>query len=92
MSSNADDAAGWNSDTIAEKVLAIVRAKTPGPVSQESTFDSLGLDSLAMAEVVFEIENTFQIRTDERLLNLRTIREVVDYVADKVKKGRPAKR
>lgn len=88
MSSHADDAATRNSDQVAEKVLTIVRAKTPGPVTPEATFDSLGLDSLAMAEVVFEIESAFQIRTDERLLNLRSIQEVTDYVADEVKKVR----
>ena len=87
MSSERDDAT-WNPGTVAEKILAIVRAKVPGPISLDSTFDSLGLDSLAMAEVVFEIENAFQIRTDERLLNLRTIRQVADYVLEKVQPSR----
>ena len=86
MSSDSEDAAVGNSRQVAEKVLTIVRAKTSGPVTLEATFDSLGLDSLAMAEVVFEIEAAFQIRTDERLLNLRSIGEVVEYVANKVKK------
>jgi len=88
MSSEPDDAKNGTPGNVAEKILAIVRAKIPGPISLDSTFDSLGLDSLAMAEVVFDIENTFQIRTDERLLNLRTIREVADYVASKLQPSR----
>lgn len=63
-----------------ERVLAIVRTKTTSPVSLDSTFDALGLDSLAMAEVIFEIENALGIRTDDRILDVRTMRQVVELV------------
>lgn len=65
---------------VADKVLAIVRSKTRSPVTLDSTFDALGLDSLAMAEMVFELETTFKIRTDDRLLEVRNLRQVVEYV------------
>jgi acyl carrier protein len=68
-------------------VRSIVASKTTGPVSTDSTFDSLGLDSLAMAEVVFEIESAFRIHADaERLLDMRSIGEVSTYVVQEVKK------
>jgi acyl carrier protein len=86
MSSESEAARDWNAESIAGKVRAIVAAKTVGPVLPDSTFDSLGLDSLAMAEVIFEIETAFRIHADERLLDLRSIAEVSDYVAQQVKK------
>lgn len=86
MSSDSDDLKKWNAEAIAEKVRSIVAAKTSGPVTADSTFDSLGLDSLAMAEVVFEIESAFCIRADQRLLDLRSIGEATAYVAQEVNK------
>ncbi len=69
-----------NHAEVAEKILAIVRPKTSFPVTTENSFDSLGLDSLAMAEVVFEIENAFNIRTDDRILDVRTVGQVITFV------------
>ena len=87
MSSDCDDPRPWNAEAVADKVCSVVAAKTVGPVSVDSTFDSLGLDSLAMAEVVFEIESAFHITADaERLLDLRSIGEVSAYVLQELKK------
>jgi len=86
MSSDFEDAERWTAESIANKVREIVAAKTTGPVAVESTFDSLGLDSLAMAEMVFEIESAFRIHADERLLDMRSIGEVIAYVVQEVKR------
>jgi acyl carrier protein len=86
MSSHFEDAKPWTAESIANKIREIVATKTPTPVAPESTFDSLGLDSLAMAEVVFEIESAFRIHADERLLDMRSIGEVIAYVAQEVKR------
>lgn len=71
-------------DTIAQKLMAIVRSKTSAPVALDSTFDSLGLDSLAMAELVFEVEAAFQVRSDDRLLDSHTLADVVRYLQSKI--------
>lgn len=76
---------------ITEQVIAIVRTKTPHPVTADSTLDSVGLDSLAMAEIIFEIEAQFKIRADERLLDLRSFREVIKYVVQATSKRSSAK-
>jgi acyl carrier protein len=55
-------------------------------VLPDSSFDSLGLDSLAMAEVIFEIETAFRIQADDRLLDLRSISEVSSFVVQELKK------
>jgi acyl carrier protein len=86
MSSDFGDVRHWTTESIATKVREIVATKTPALVAAESTFDSLGLDSLAMAEVVFEIESTFRIHADERLLDMRSLGEVVAYVVQELKK------
>jgi acyl carrier protein len=85
MSSDFQDAR-WTSQAIADKVREIVAAKTNCPVTTDSTFDSLGLDSLAMAEVVFEIESAFHIHADERLLDMRSLSEVTTYVSQEMRK------
>ncbi len=76
------------SEQAAEKVICIMRTKTTFPVSLDSSFDSLGLDSLAMAEVVFEIENAFGIQTDDRILNVRSIRQVIDLIVNIQREGK----
>jgi acyl carrier protein len=72
---------------ITERVLRIIRTRTPHEVTLDSTFDSVGLDSLAMAEIVFEIEHEFQIRTDDQLLDLQNMRQVVEYIAHRLQRA-----
>ena len=88
MPSDANHPIAWTTDTVADKILAIVASKTTGRVTPEATFVSLGLDSLAMAEMVFEIETAFKIRTNDRLLDVRTIGEVIDYVLREIHSGK----
>ena len=91
MSSDSSDPKLWNAEAIADKVRDIVAAKTNCPVVPDSTFDSLGLDSLAMAEVIFEIESAFRIHADERLLDLRSIGDVIAFVVHEVNQGQAAR-
>ena len=86
MSTGKQEPTQLSEATITEQVIAIVRTKTPHPVTADSTLDSVGLDSLAMAEIIFEIESQFKIRADERLLDLRSFREVINYVVQALKK------
>jgi acyl carrier protein len=87
----AANAIPWDADSVAEKIKGIVDKKAYAPVTLDSTFDSLGLDSLAMAEIVFEVESTFNIRTNERILDLQNLREVVDYVVQEIEKRKTPK-
>jgi acyl carrier protein len=91
MSSDFGDPKLWNAEAIADKVRNIVAAKTNCPVVADSTFDSLGLDSLAMAEVIFEIESAFGIHADERLLDLRSIGDVIAFVVQEVSREQAAR-
>lgn len=84
MSSESETDKVWTADAVGDKVKAILAAKTKSPVLPDSTFDSLGLDSLAMAEVLFDIETAFGIRADERLLDVQSVREIIALVTKEV--------
>lgn len=51
----------------------------PTTVAADSTFESLGIDSLDMVELVCEIENRFDIELGEAE-NLDTVGKLVDYI------------
>lgn len=51
-------------DDVADKVVAIIAKQAmleSGEVDLDATPDALGLDSLGLVEIVFEIEETFDI-------------------------------
>lgn len=51
----------------------------PATVVADSTFESLGIDSLDMVELVCEIENRFDIELGEAE-GLDTVGKLVDYI------------
>lgn len=70
---------------ITTKVLQLFARYTPAPASDNIDLDtdiaSLELDSLAMFEVVFEIEECFAIELDEaELTKITTVRDLVSSV------------
>ena len=51
-------------DAVAEKVVAIIAEQAmvdPADISEQTTPEELGLDSLALVEVVFGIEEAFDV-------------------------------
>lgn len=57
-----------------EAVVAVLRAQSQHPlpdVTPESQLNSLGLDSLELMEFVFAVEDHFQLRIPEHLLDPR---------------------
>ncbi|MEM9198403.1 MAG: acyl carrier protein [Pseudomonadota bacterium] len=52
------------SDEVAEKIVEIIAEQAvlePSDVTMEATLEDLGVDSLALVEAVFAIEETFDI-------------------------------
>ena len=47
-----------------EVIATIAKAvpMDPGKISKDSTFEQLGVDSLDVVNIVFELENTFDIK------------------------------
>ena len=62
----------------------------PTTVAADSTFESLGIDSLDMVELVCEIENRFDIELGEAE-GLDTVGKLVDYI-DGLKQGAHSER
>jgi acyl carrier protein len=72
-----------------EKILALISKKTGKPVTANDTFDSLQLDSVAMAELSYEVEQLVGVRADEGVLDCETVAELIDYVWELKKRHAP---
>lgn len=53
-------------------------------ITLDSTFESLGIDSLDTFQLVIEIEEQFGIEVDSPE-NMKSIRDVVNYIEEKTK-------
>ena len=66
------------------EILQIIASKTGSHPSLSDRIDQLEIDSLAMAEMIYDLESTFQVRTDDRLLELCTVQDLCDYLEERV--------
>ncbi|MCS4536665.1 MULTISPECIES: phosphopantetheine-binding protein [unclassified Mycoplasma] len=66
---------------IKEKVIQRVQKYSKGKVSLESELKELKIDSLTLAELVFELEEELNIRvSDSELMKIKTIKDVVSLI------------
>jgi acyl carrier protein len=70
---------------LAAKVIGVIAKAQripPETITLDSTFEELKIDSLDGINIVFALENEFQIEIpDEGAQNLRSVRETVEGVA-----------
>ncbi len=72
-----------------EKIIEIIAAHL-GSDADEITEDTniadeLGADSLDIVEILIEIENEFDVSiSDEEIPNLKTVRDIVEYVESNI--------
>ncbi|MGE5645331.1 MAG: acyl carrier protein [Acidobacteriota bacterium] len=72
------------------KVIADSQKLPPEKVTIDSTFEELGIDSLDGVNILFALENEFNISIpDEGAQSLRTMRQMVEAL-DKLITGGPA--
>lgn len=70
--------------------LADILEVSPDNIAESASFDDLGADSLALIELVESLEKDLSGRSvdfrveDEDLEDLRTVRDAVDYVVNKL--------
>jgi acyl carrier protein len=74
--------------TLEEKVIGIIMEQldvTREECLPEASFiDDLGADSLDLVELIMEMEETFSIQiTDNELQQIRSIKDVLDYLRNK---------
>lgn len=69
---------------IAHKLMGIVAHQlniSPDTVTEDSTLDALGADSLDRVEIVMKVEEQFDIEIDDAAAErLNMMRDAVDYV------------
>ncbi|HLP07966.1 MAG TPA: acyl carrier protein [Opitutaceae bacterium] len=68
-----------------------VHSRTEPLRAEERLIEDLGFDSLAVAETVFFFEDLFQVMIkNEEILALRTVGELCDFVARRLRENPPA--
>lgn len=79
------------SDTLTQRVISIIAHTQNIPVEQisdESSFEELGIDSLGGLSIVFELENEFNISIpNEDALLISNVRQLVDNLEKLVSYG-----
>ena len=72
------------SDAVAEKVistLASVKRIPADTIKLDTNLQDLGIDSLDVFTLLFELENAFKISIpDDDVRSLRTVNDVVDFL------------
>jgi acyl carrier protein len=76
---------------LTERVRGIIAAAQHLPqekVTADSTFEELGIDSLDGINILFAVENEFNINIpDDAAQNIRSVRDVVDGIAKLLESG-----
>lgn len=68
--------------------LAKILKKQPSEVQKEARFiEDLEIDSLDTLELIFEIEEEFNIEIPQGQLPFVTVQDVINYVQEKTKGG-----
>ena len=68
------------------RIIAETQRKEPSQVSIDSTFEELGIDSMDGVNIIFALENEFDINVpDEEVKTIRNVRDMVEGVRTLVK-------
>jgi acyl carrier protein len=82
-----------NPDELTQRILRIIaetQRKDPAEVTIDSTFEELGIDSMDGVNIVFALENEFNINVpDEEVKNIRSVRDMVTGVERLVAQAGP---
>jgi acyl carrier protein len=69
-------------DELTQRILRIIaetQRKDPAQVTIDSSFEELGIDSMDGVNIVFALENEFNINVpDEEVKNIHSVRDMVD--------------
>ncbi len=85
-------AADPKASDVAQRVLQIIadnQKKDISVVTLESSFEELGIDSMDAVNIVFAVENEFNVNVpDEEMKNIKSVRDIVEGV-QKLVAGKP---
>lgn len=67
-------------DTIENELIQQLREKFGGEPKLDDALLLIGVDSVGMAEMTLEIEKQFNVRVDDSILDVETVRELANYI------------
>lgn len=67
-------------DVVDETILEYLRKSVGGNPTLDDQLALVGVDSIGLAELTFELEKRFAIRVDDEIHELQTVRDLADYV------------
>ena len=67
-------------NTIESALLEKLTSKFGGQPKLDDSLLMVGVDSVGMAELTFEIEKEFAIRVDDAVLEVDTVQDLADYI------------
>jgi acyl carrier protein len=70
-------------DAIETEILAQLKRLVEVDPKPQDSLALIGLDSVALAELTFELEKAFNVRFDEDIVEIETVGELVEYVRSK---------
>ncbi|HVW87629.1 MAG TPA: acyl carrier protein [Bryobacteraceae bacterium] len=63
------------------RIIAETQRKDPSLVTTDSSFEELGIDSMDGVNIIFALENEFNISVpDDEVKNIRSVRDMVEGV------------
>lgn len=71
-------------DEVAAHILAALKQKFGGNPSLNDPVIELGVDSLGIAELLFELESRYGITVEEHVLAEATVGELAEYVRARI--------
>src|ERR1035441_6229255 len=73
------------------RIIAETQRKDPAQVTIDSTFEELGIDSMDGVNIVFALENEFNINVpDEEVKTIRNVRDMVEGVIRLIEQVKPS--
>lgn len=73
------------------RIIAETQRKDPSQVTIDSSFEELGIDSMDGVNIIFALENEFNINVpDEEVKNIRSVRDMVEGVRKLAAQSNPA--
>ncbi len=70
-------------DTIESVLLAQLAEKFGGQPQLSDSLILVGVDSVGMAELTFDIEKQFKIHVDDGVLEVDTVQDLANYIREK---------
>lgn len=80
-------------DTIEQRIRALLVRDfklAPGTLTRDARLDELGVDSIGMAELIFNVEDEFSLKLPNVAVQLSTFGDVVQFIADAIADQRVA--